>query len=398
MERLELDNVIVITSAPASRRSSSKPEICEHKGIGHPDSICDGVAEAVSRALSREYLRTYGEVQHNNVDKALLVGGESAPRFGGGKLITPIWLIVAGRASPVRGLDMPEFVEQAARRYLESTLHCDPAIFQIESAVRPGSASLQQVFLRGRTVHIANDTSFGAGFAPHSALEQMVLRLAEVMRSDEFRSTFPAAGDDYKVMGARVGATMHFTVALAFVDREVADGPRYFEIKAELARYLENTIDAQGSIEINALDSPHAETEDGLYLTVTGLSAEHGDDGEVGRGNRVNGLITPCRPMSLEAAAGKNPVAHVGKIYNVLAMEMARAICGGVESVAEASVQILSTIGKPIAEPQLVAIDLVMRKSTAGFPEVEIRKIARSYLERVAEFSEKLIRGEIQVF
>ena len=68
---------------------------------------------------------------------------------------------------------------------------------------------------------------------------------------------------------------------------------------------------------VNALDDPKASDESGIYLTVTGLSAEQGDDGEVGRGNRVNGLITPSRAMSLEAAAGKNAVAHVGKLYNL---------------------------------------------------------------------------------
>lgn len=217
------------------------------------------------------------------------------------------------------------------------------------------------------------------------------------MRSDGFRSSFPAAGDDYKIMGLRVGERFHFTVALAFVDREIADASQYFAVKAEAARYLENTIGAAGAIEINTLDSPGAVDEDGIYLTVTGLSAEHGDDGEVGRGNRVNGLITPCRAMSLEAAAGKNPIAHVGKIYNVLAMEMARAICA-IDGVAEASVLILSTIGKPIVEPQLVSIEVVNVKASRRANEHEIRKIAKSYLDRVDDLSEKLIRGEVRVF
>jgi S-adenosylmethionine synthetase len=135
-----------------------------------------------------------------------------------------------------------------------------------------------------------------------------------------------------------------------------------------------------------------------LYLTVTGLSAELGDDGQVGRGNRVNGLITPGRPMSLEAAAGKNPVAHVGKIYNVLAMEMARAICADVNGVAQASVQILSAIGKPVAQPQFVASEVAMDKRWVRTAKAEIRKLVSSQLERVGQVSERLIRGELQVF
>lgn len=393
-----VDNVIIVTRTPAKLRSGSSPEICEHKGIGHPDSICDGVAEAVSRALCRQYLRAQGEIQHYNVDKALLVGGESTPRFGGGRVSVPIRLIVAGRATPVRGVEMGDLVEGAARSYLASTLHCDPAIFRIETAIGPGSGSLCRVFSPRGAVPVANDTSVGAGYAPYSPLDQMVLKLAAAMRSSQFRSRFPAAGDDYKIMGAYFRQRVRFTIALAFIDQEVADASRYFAIKAEAARYLENTIDAPGAIELNTLDSADATSEDGLYLTVTGLSAERGDDGQVGRGNRVNRLITPCRPMSLEAAAGKNPVAHVGKIYNVLAAQIAHAIRAEVGGVAQVSVRILSAIGRPITQPQLVAIEVAMEQGRGRIMKAEIRKLVRSHLERVGQVSEKLIRGELEVF
>jgi S-adenosylmethionine synthetase len=78
----------------------------------------------------------------------------------------------------------------------------------------------------------------------------------------------------------------------------------------------------------------------------------------VGRGNRVNGLITPYRPMSLEAAAGKNPVSHTGKLYNLLAERIAGRIAGGLEGVDEAYCYLLSRIGSPVSEPQLADIGL----------------------------------------
>jgi hypothetical protein len=62
----------VITQRAAASASDSAVEFCEHKGVGHPDSLCDGVAEAVSSALCRAYLAAYGQIQHYNVDKALL--------------------------------------------------------------------------------------------------------------------------------------------------------------------------------------------------------------------------------------------------------------------------------------------------------------------------------------
>lgn len=390
------DTSLVITCVPLSARS--RAEICEHKGIGHPDSICDGVAEAVSRALSAAYLREYGQVQHHNVDKALLVGGRSAPRFGGGKIIVPPRLIVCGRATPLCEAEMAEFVQLAAREYLAATLRCAPDLFSIESAVHNGSPNLQRIFSGGPNMRVANDTSFGTGYAPLSRLEESVLRLSEILKSRDFRSAFPAAGDDYKIMAARVDESVNFTIALAFIDREVESAARYFEIKTAVAGYLLKELSIDCDIRINTLDAIDSVDETGIYLTVTGLSAEHGDDGQVGRGNRVNGLITPGRPMSLEAAAGKNPVSHVGKIYNVLATEMAQAISTEVDGVAGASVQLLSAIGKPVAEPQLIAIEVVAANQINARTTERIAEVARACLNRIGQTSERLIRGETPVF
>lgn len=130
---------LVFGAAPQSHGSISS-EICEHQGLGHPDSLCDGVAEAVSQALCAAYLQAYGEIRHHNVDKALLIGGQSSPRFGGGHVSTRMRLIVAGRADGLpRGGDVGQLVIGAARRYLASPLRVAPHLFDIESAVRTGS-------------------------------------------------------------------------------------------------------------------------------------------------------------------------------------------------------------------------------------------------------------------
>ena len=236
------DGPIVITCLPPWARSGTKTEICEHKGIGHPDSICDGVVETVLRALSLAYQRAYGEVQHHNVDKALLIAGQSAPRFGGGEVLVPIRLILCGRATQIPGVDMNEFVSRTARGYLVQTLHCDPGNFRIEPVVREGSASLRGVFSRKASVCLANDTSFGVGYAPYSDLERKVLELSRILRSPDFHKAFPAAGDDYKIMGSRVDQCLRFIIALAFIDREIDTPRKYFELKADIKRYLEVAI------------------------------------------------------------------------------------------------------------------------------------------------------------
>jgi S-adenosylmethionine synthetase len=373
-------------------------ELCEHKGDGHPDSLCDGAAEAVSQALCRAYLDAYGEVRHHNVDKALLIGGRSRPRFGGGAVETPMRLIIAGCADPLPARDqVTELARGAARAYLGRRLRHAPERIDIEVAIRPGAAQLRGTLAAGAP--LANDTSFGAAHAPYSRLEQAVLRLSSLLRGAAFRRAFPAAGDDFKVMGRRIGQRMAMTVALAFVDREVAGVDDYFAQKAAMEEWLAERGAPGCAIRINTLDARQAGGEDGVYLTVTGTSAEQADDGQVGRGNRVNGLITPMRTMSLEAAAGKNPVSHVGKIYNVLALEIARALAAQVPGLREVAVQLLSAIGQPVNQPLLVALGCCLDGASQEAPaQARLLAIVREHLEGIPSLSMRLARGELRVF
>lgn len=384
--------IVVLAVAP---RAPGAAEMCEHKGIGHPDTIADGACEAVAQALVRAYEERFGGVLHFNVDKGLLVGGASEPRFGGGALASRAKLIVCGRATnPGRALDLPGLVVESARRWLDDNLRAGSAPFELSSEVREGSTSLKRVLGAGPA--LANDTSFGVGYAPLSGLERKVLALAGALRSAALRERFPALGDDFKIMGLRLDARLTFTVAIAFVDRHVESVARYFELKDQVRNALAARLDAGDTVLVNQLDDPAARDERALYLTVSGLSAEMGDDGQVGRGNRVNGLITPGRPMSLEAAAGKNPCSHVGKIYNVLAHRIARAICAEVPEVPEANVQLLSTIGSPIDEPQAAIVEIgaaagaAVRERVAALVDREIASVPALVAE--------LARGGIAVY
>jgi S-adenosylmethionine synthetase len=381
--------------------SGKRAEICEHKSLGHPDTLCDGVAEAVSRKLCAAYLAAYGTIRHHNVDKALLVGGQSRVRFGGGEISAGIRLIVAGRADPLPQKNaISDLVVEAASAYLAHAVGPAARLFRIEAAVREGSPNLRHLFAGTSAIARANDTSFGVGFAPYSRLEQAVLQLAERLRSQEFRTAFPAAGADFKVMGARQDERLEFTVALALVSREIQDTGHYFGIKEKMTAWLTAGLPQPGLININTLDDPSARDEAGIYLTVTGLSAEHGDDGQVGRGNRVSGLITPSRPTSLEAAAGKNPVSHVGKIYNVLAMRMAADLVARVPGFDEASVQMLSAIGQPIDRPKLILVEAATASGGPISPAARraAEDVVRSRLERIQDLCGQLARGELQVY
>ena len=76
-------------------RYSPPVEFVERKGVGHPDTLCDRLAEDLSRRLAREYTAHTGAVQHFNVDKAVLAAGSVDVGFGGGGLLHPIPLVEA---------------------------------------------------------------------------------------------------------------------------------------------------------------------------------------------------------------------------------------------------------------------------------------------------------------
>jgi S-adenosylmethionine synthetase len=310
-------DVLIISQLEAADETI---EIVERKGLGHPDTICDALAENLSRNLCREYRSRFGEIFHHNVDKALLAGGRAMAEFGGGSVLAPIEIYLAGRAiSEVGNVTLPvsEIAIEGSRAWLRANLHALDAEHhvRIHDLVQPGSHDLRTLFSRRARDEspLANDTSIGVGYAPLSPLEQLVLAVERGINGRDRANEHRAWGEDVKVMGVRNGSTVYLTVACAIVGRHVAHLDDYLGEKASIERFARELAGQHGfttaEIAINAAD--HLPTG-AIYLTVTGTSAEAGDDGEVGRGNRVNGLITPYRPMSLEAAAGKNPVTHVG--------------------------------------------------------------------------------------
>jgi S-adenosylmethionine synthetase len=388
-------------------------EIVERKGLGHPDYICDGVAEAVSKALSSYYLDNYGRILHHNVDKVLLVGGQSNPWFGGGVVLQPIRIIVSGRLttdvqleSGFKPIPFGTIIVDATKRWIkESFRFLDPEVHVIvDYKVGRGSVDLRAIVEAETDVPLANDTSVGLAFAPLSSLERLVYETERYLNSRGFKSKLPMVGEDVKVMGLRRGSKIVLTIASAMISSLILDPGEYVSVKEQVK---EEVLDLATRITPNHVVEVYVNTADIrekniFYLTVTGTSAEHGDDGATGRGNRVNGLITPFRPMSLEATAGKNPVSHVGKIYNVVAKDIAETIYMKLSNkgVREVYVSLLSQIGKPINKPQIAHIKIKMEKEMKLTNDIRIEAEALAYekLERITEYTKKIVRGELQLF
>ena len=404
---------IVVEEYPYPPIEEVEVELVERKGLGHPDYISDAAAEAASRALSLYYLKEFGHILHHNLDKVLLVGGQSQPRFGGGRVLHPIYIIVSGRATTevrtrdgVVGVPVGSLVVKAVRDWLRENfrfLNPDEHVI-VDYKIGKGSVDLVALFEESKRVPLANDTSFGSGFAPLSTLERLVLETERLLNSREFKSRVPASGEDVKVMGLRRGRTIELTVANAIVSSLVKDLDEYLSVKEEIR---EAVLDLASRIAPDHEVRVHVNTADIIrgrdsvvYLTVTGTSAEHGDDGATGRGNRAYGLITPLRPMSLEATGGKNPVSHVGKIYNVAAIEIAERIYREVKGVREAYVKLLSQIGRPIDDPLIasVKVNLEPGHRLTSDMRAEITAIVDEYLSNITSLTQKIIEGKAPLF
>lgn len=398
---------ILIDSLKQTPLEEQKLEIVERKGLGHPDSICDAIMDRVSVELSRAYLDKFGVIMHHNADKSLLVAGEVETRFGGGIVKEPMRLIFGDRATfEAEGVKIPveEISVNAAKEWFKKNLRFVDAEkhvrYQVE--LKPGSPELIDIFRRKGKILGANDTSAAVGYAPMTKTETIVSETEKYVNSEDFKRRFPESGEDVKVMGLRKNNSLRLTVSMAFVDRFVGSEEEYFgkkaEIRDDIDSFVKEYIDFEStSVDLNTLDMKRRGIS-GVYLTVLGTSAESGDSGQVGRGNRVNGVIPLNRPLCSEAAAGKNPVSHVGKIYNLLTHRIAQQVYERVEGMEEVYIWLLSQIGKPIDQPAIASAQVVMKKGNR-FEDVEkgIKEVIDFELENIDRFCMDLAYGKIPI-
>lgn len=400
---------ILVNSSKRTPLEKQPVEIVERKGVGHPDSMCDAIMDQVSVELSKVYLKEFGAILHHNTDKSLLVAGDVECKFGGGIVNEPMLLIFGDRATfEADGKDIPvnDIAIKTAKNWLKENLRfVDPdKHMKYQVAIRHGSQGLTDIFKRETCMFGANDTSAAVGYAPMTRTENMVLETERYVNSKEFKKRFPAGGEDVKVMGFKNGKILNLTIAMAFVDRFVENEKDYMRKKEDIQTDVQTWVNKKAAFEkvnvfVNTLDV-EGRGVDGVYLSVLGTSADGADSGQVGRGNKVNGVISLNRPIGTEAAAGKNPVSHVGKIYNALTHQIARSICAKVPEVAETCVWLLSQIGMPIDQPAIAAAQVVMNDGTTLDKKIQrqVTEVIDAELANIEDFCEKLTYGKISVW
>lgn len=391
-------------------------EVVERKGAGHPDTLADELAEELSVAYARYTLEKYGAILHHNFDKVGLLGGASFVKFGEGHLTSPIRVLINGRVSTHFGADtIPHetIIEITTKDYLKRKFpyidtQKDIIIYNnISTRSSPGKTDLtgrkegtrKNFFTpRGKqdlgelTFLAANDTSVGTGFAPLTTFEQMILNLETSFSEPSFRKEKPWLGTDIKIMGFKTDEALDVTVCIPQISRFVESEEHYKSNLLLMRNYIEGFLHNHFS---NLPISLHINTRDNfetgeLYLTAIGSSIESGDEGLVGRGNRVNRLICQTKPYTMEGIAGKNPVYHVGKLYSLKAQEIANQTAEQFKSYCE--VFLISQSGRLLIDPWQTIVGIEHRLTPSE--KKDLTTSIQESLKTIPLLTARLLRKE----
>lgn len=402
------------TTALGRARAEMEFEVVERKGHGHPDTLSDALGEALSRAYSNFTLERYGAVLHHQFDKVGILGGTADVTFGGGRLTHPIRLLLNGRATarfaddtiPVEDLVMTATREFFATRYPMLDFDRDiRIIMEIAQGSSPGAVAGGHGH-RARWFHPrglddlpnhseprCNDTSSGCGYGPLTPVERLVLTSEDCLDGG-FTPLKPAwLGTDIKTMAVRRGRDVDVTMAVPQISGHVNNISEYREniewVRERLeSHYAREFGEFNITLRLNTRDNYDIPE---LYFAYTGSSIEAGDEGLVGRGNRMGGLIASNRPYTMEGISGKNPVYHTGKMYCVAATEIAIALAE--TSGFGAEVMLVGQSGRLLSAPWQVLIAFDAADVPADAEEC-VKTVLEDKLDSFPEFTAKLLRGE----
>jgi S-adenosylmethionine synthetase len=383
-------------------------EVVERKGIGHPDTLCDAIAEHISCAYSRYCIKKYGVIPNHWVDKCTLIGGACDRSFGRGEVIRPLQIHVIGKVTHYIGKEeIPVFdiALRAVDAYLKDVFpHITQNDYQLKLFTNHNwGAGRPQSWYAPQTIDeicppekaTANDAVICVAYAPLSPLERLTLMLEEKINGKAFKKEHPYIGTDVKVIACRREEKVHLTLCIPFIaiftpTRDFYDLKKNEIIDLILQYAREAFSQFTYTVRINTRDD-----EKQVYMTHLGSAADTGDVGVVGRGNRMNGLITPNRPQSIEAPCGKNPVYHTGKIYSVLAQKIAddvAKVCGG-----DVEVYLTSETGNPLSQPAHLLINF-MGVTPNEIDETLVREIVHKNLSGTVELTYDLIAGRVRLY
>lgn len=394
-----------IVSSNYPRVNNEPFEVVERKGIGHPDSLADIIADAFSNNYSQYCLNEFGVMPHHWADKVTIVGGKTKIDFGVEKVLQPIRIYQFGRVTHNVGnvrIDIQGLFRQTVDKVLRSifpnssiTNHteCYVVVHNGSGPDHPPefynpqcSDDLKRLQITPR----ANDTSIVTAYAGYSQVEILTIELENYLNSPTFKSRYPETGTDIKILTVSFESTLDVTICIPFI---ASLTPSIQFYRARLAQIYQELQEVISSAIPNKTVDLHINTKDregGVYLTAFGTAADKGDCGAVGRGNRFNGIINPYREICIEASSGKNPTYHVGRLYSELAFRISKDIY--INNHVENSISIVSRNGNDICAPAFVFVKLYGNTidTTYGL-EQEIAHIVNDHLDDTSQLTQQIV-------
>lgn len=392
-------------------------EFVERKGVGHPDTLADALAEKLSAEYSKYTLKKYGAILHHNFDKVGLLGGFSYVAFGNGYLTKPIRVLLNGRVSTKFANEKIPIIKLLVRWTKDFFKEKLPIVdvvddiefhFNLSNQSSPGKIYTKEADKGSRMYWfeprnlfdlkeldkpLSNDTSLGVGYAPYSNLEKMILDIESRLNSSDLKKRHKWIGSDIKLMGFRQLNNYYITMCIPQIANFVKNLNEY-KINLKTARKIvEGIINKypinKFELNINTRDDYNVRE---LYLTAIGSSIESGDEGLVGRGNRINGVISPNRPMSMEGSCGKNPIYHIGKIYYLAANEIAKKIYKKFNIRNE--VFLASQSGRYLLDPWIIVVNIQDNFDKKNI----IEKLVLEEIKKMQSLTPKIINGKFRLF
>ncbi len=372
-------------------------EIVERKGVGHPDSLADALANEVSVAFSQHCLKRFGIVLHHNVDKLYIGAGNFRTDFGSCERLQSIQVFTNGRISNRFGneeIDIASLQREAVERYLFRVL---PSLGTEDIVIAPNATQFHRNEHRfaprdrsdvpDATSPRANDTSLCVSHWPPTVSESLAYRLERYFWNAEDGFAVPRfeeIGQDIKVFVLREERRIEALLSVPTLSRHTSSFRHYLELirhhEFQLTMLGRDIVSPYGltlSVRVNPQKNP--------YMLGIGSCIECGEEGLVGRGNTILGIIASERTHTQESWAGKNPVYHTGRVLGYLTFKLARAVSTQLQ--VKCSVSALTRCGGSLIPPRFLSIsvsDVVERTALESIVESEF--LRADYVAEILAF------------
>lgn len=394
--------------------AESKSEVVERKGIGHPDTLADLVAEEFSKKYSNYCLGKFNCILNHWVDKIVLSGGTAELDFGQLRVLKTIRIYLFGKVVETFGdqsIDVSKILRESAEGVFSRIFTKQPILEHVEYVIDTNSGvgkehsksfyspNSRQEVVSSPERNKSNDTVMCSGFAPFTITERLSIELENLINSKKFKEEFPATGWDVKVLITRAETSFEIVICIPYISKLTPSFSFYQEnlltIKNRLETFIAEFLNSENPKAIFNLSINTKDFDEHVYLTSFGTALDKGDYGAVGRGNKYSGLISLNRESNIEAVNGKNPLNHSGKIYTILAHIISWKIYkafGG-----SCTVNIVGRNGDPINKPSRIIIKY--SGTLDGEKEIAVKNITEEAVKRADGLYQSLIKEDpINIF